>query len=216
MGKVLEWLACRGALLASFAFGILTGALLRYPTGWVLPDSSANIVGAAAGAMLSVGGAFVVLHKQQASANRDRQNAQIEAFKHYADILVEYLLSVRHFLWEYPGIGYDDRLTYALRLKGELALAQGRVRTFEAYRFELGLEGTRVFNTTSDRFSAMWRCVELLANVIPHVSQSEESRMECHRQYRHLTALHNAMVREIARASGDDGYLDLLAPEAVK
>ena len=60
-----NWVAMHPHSLACVALGLLVGVLLKFPKGWVLPDPSASLIGAFAGAAAAVGGALWAANAKQ-------------------------------------------------------------------------------------------------------------------------------------------------------
>ncbi|MDY1547863.1 hypothetical protein [Luteibacter sahnii] len=215
MGRVLRWFRMHGSLIVSFAVGIIVGVLIRYPAGWVLPDSSANIVGAAAGSVLSVGGAFIVLRSQLDAASAAKEVSRLDALKHFADVVVASLIDTRNFLTKFPGFGYGDVYSMAERLHASLRAAQLEVDSFSNHQFELGLEGTRVFRLVRTDFEAILIRLAAIRGNAALAAQNDDARAECHRHYQGLTLTHNRITNALAKGTGDRAYLDLLAPEPI-
>jgi hypothetical protein len=59
----------------TFALGVGAGVLLRYPTGWELPGSNAEMIGAAVGALFTVSGGFLLWQAQAELAQRNTRDA---------------------------------------------------------------------------------------------------------------------------------------------
>jgi hypothetical protein len=69
MGKIirpiLSWMSAHPHSLVCLAFGLFVGALIKFPTGWMLPDPTASLIGAFAGAAAAVGGALWAANAKQ-------------------------------------------------------------------------------------------------------------------------------------------------------
>ncbi len=78
MRAVSDWLTRCAWQAMAFALGTMLGLVLILPIGWHLPDVYANIFGGVIGAIASIAGAFLVLNRQIAAAEKTRLADQAE------------------------------------------------------------------------------------------------------------------------------------------
>lgn len=63
--SAVSWMSAHPHSLVCAALGIFTGVLLKIPAGWALPDPTASLIGAFAGAAAAVGGALWAANAKQ-------------------------------------------------------------------------------------------------------------------------------------------------------
>lgn len=65
MRAAFKWVSTHPHSLVCMSIGLFVGVLIKFPTGWSLPDPAASLVGAFAGAAAAVGGALWAANAKQ-------------------------------------------------------------------------------------------------------------------------------------------------------
>ncbi|GLQ45681.1 hypothetical protein GCM10007862_07320 [Dyella lipolytica] len=84
--KIFDWVSAHPHSLVCVFLGLLGGVLIRFPGGWVLPDPTASLIGAFAGAGAAVGGALWAANAKQ---RQEDARVAIRAEAHAAYIFNE-------------------------------------------------------------------------------------------------------------------------------
>lgn len=105
----------------------MLGLGFRFPTGWVLPDTTANLLGGAIGAIASVAGAFLVLRRQMRYEAQRAADARIAAKDADAARLLELRKAVANAL-------FTDTLAAIVLLKKSAEIWEQETRSAIARR----------------------------------------------------------------------------------
>ena len=121
MDKSLQWLTRNAVTVVCTCAGVFLGLCLAAPLlGWKLPDTVANLMGGALGAIASVAGALLVLKRQMMYADERRAAVQLGLLRKLAHFFRPFFGRFKYTFEEVDGNGNTIPLTEFGRRAGIL------------------------------------------------------------------------------------------------